>query len=358
MLDNPFYSQEQHGPYNIYDLSDFDLEEGGAIPNCQIAYASFGKLNAAKDNAIIFPHMFSGTSKHMEIYVGEGMALDPTKYFILLPNMIGAGLSSSPHNSHDPISMANFPNVTIGDDVRAQYLLATQRFGITAVQLVLGWSMGAQQTFEWAVRYPDLVKRAAPIGGTAKGTAHNYILVENAMRQIRSDSAWQNGNYKEPNAAAEGLKNLARFFSMIGLSKEFYAQEIWRDAGFNSLEEFETGFWEAWFSPMDPNALLASLRKWQHADVSKHTDGDLAAAMGRIKALVFNMPFEKDLMFTVDECKLEHELTPYSELRPIPTLWGHFGMLGVAPEDKDFINGTLKELLSNSSLHMDTAING
>ncbi|MES9859700.1 MAG: alpha/beta fold hydrolase [Candidatus Thiodiazotropha sp. LLP2] len=346
MLDNPFYSQEQHGPYEFFNLGDFELEEGGSIPNCQIAYATFGELNEAKDNAIIFPHMFSGTSKHMEMYVGEGMALDPTKYFILLPNMIGAGLSTSPHNSPDSIAMSNFPNVTIGDDVRAQHRLATENFGITSVQLVLGWSMGAQQAFEWAVRYPDMVKRAAPIGGTAKGTGHNYVLVENAMRQIQLDSAWESGDYKEPNAVSAGLKNLARYFSMIGLSKEFYAQESWRGAGFSSLEEFETNFWEAWFALMDPNALLTSLRKWQHADVSKHTDGNLAAALGRIQAKVYNMPFEKDLMFTVDECKVEHELTPNSELRPIPTLWGHFGMLGVASEDKTFIDNTLKELLS------------
>ncbi|MES9850328.1 MAG: alpha/beta fold hydrolase [Candidatus Thiodiazotropha sp. L084R] len=346
MLDNPFYSQEQHGPYELFQLGDFELEGGGVIPNCQIAYATFGELNEAKDNAIIFPHMFSGTSKHMEMYVGEGMALDPEKYFILLPNMIGAGLSSSPHNSPDSIAMSSFPHVTIGDDVRAQHYLATEKFGITSVQLVLGWSMGAQQAFEWAVRYPDMVKRAAPIGGTAKGTGHNYVLVENAMRQIQLDSAWESGDYKEPNAVSEGLKNLARYFSMIGLSKEFYAQESWRGAGFSSLEEFETNFWEAWFALMDPNALLTSLRKWQHADVSKHTDGNLAAALGRIQAKVYNMPFEKDLMFTVDECKVEHELTPNSELRPIPTLWGHFGMLGVAPEDKTFIDNTLKELLS------------
>ena len=109
MLDNPFYSQEQHGPYQLYDLGDFELEKGGTIPSCQLAYATFGELNDAKDNAIIFPHMFSGTSKHMEMYVGEGLALDPTKYFILLPNMIGAGLSSSPRNSTNSITMANFP---------------------------------------------------------------------------------------------------------------------------------------------------------------------------------------------------------------------------------------------------------
>ena len=346
MLDNEFYSEQTHGPCEIFALGDFALERGGTIPACRLAYATRGKLNAARDNAVLFPHMFSGTSLHMQMYVGEGLALDPERYFVIFPNMIGNGISSSPHNSPPPIAMADFPAVTIGDDVRAQHRLVTECFGIERLELVLGWSMGAQQTFEWAVRYPDMVKRAAPIAGTARGTAHNYLLVQNAMDVLRSDPAWAGGHYTEPHAVAAGLRLLAHFFAQIGLSKQFYAEEHWRGAGFDSFEQFMTGFWEAWFAPMDPNALLTLLDKWQHADVARHTGGDLAAALGRITAVVWNMPFEQDMMFTVDECRAEHALTPRGEFRPIPTSWGHFGMLGVAPADKAFIDQTLRALLA------------
>ena len=346
MLDNEFYSQQQQGPYDTFALGDFALERGGVIRNCQLAYATLGTLNAAKDNAVLFPHMFSGTSKHMQMYVGNGLALDPARYFVIFPNMLGNGVSSSPHNSPPPIAMADFPAVMIGDDVRAQERLVRERFGIERLELVLGWSMGAQQTFEWAVRFPSMVKRAAPIGGTARDTPHNFLMVQNAMDIIRSDPAFAGGRYTAPHAVSAGLKLLAHFFAQIGLSKELYAEEHWRAAGFQSLEQFLRDFWQAWFAPMDPNALLSLLYKWQHADVARHTDGDLKAALGRITAVVWNMPFAQDMMFTVEECRAEHALTPRGAFKPIPTTWGHFGMLGVAPADKAFIDHTLKALLA------------
>ena len=76
----------------------------------QLAYATFGKLNAAKDNAILIPTWYSGTNKIIEqVYIGQGRALDPDKYFIIIVNQIGNGLSTSPHNTPAPGGMANFP---------------------------------------------------------------------------------------------------------------------------------------------------------------------------------------------------------------------------------------------------------
>jgi homoserine O-acetyltransferase len=168
VIENPYYSQEGHGPYELHDIGDLDLEEGGTIRGCRLAVATHGTLNAAKNNAILVPTWYSGTSKIIEeVYIGKGRALDPDTYFIVVVNQIGNGLSSSPHNTPAPDGMANFPKVRIGDDVRAQRLLLTERFGLTSLALVVGGSMGAQQTYEWAVRYPEMVKRAAAIAGTA-----------------------------------------------------------------------------------------------------------------------------------------------------------------------------------------------
>ena len=100
MINNSYYSQDVHGPYELHDIGNLDLEEGGTIRHCQLAYAAFGALNAARDNAILVPTWYSGTSKIMEqVYIGQGRALDPDKYFIVVVNQIGNGLSSSPHNT-------------------------------------------------------------------------------------------------------------------------------------------------------------------------------------------------------------------------------------------------------------------
>ena len=158
-LENPFYTAEQQGAYELLPLGRFELEEGGVIEDLQLAVATYGELNAAKDNAILVPTWFSGThATWWQVYLGEGRALDPSRYFIVVVNQIGNGLSTSPHTTTDPlIAMSRFPKVRIGDDVRAQHRLVTELFGIERLQLVVGGSMGAQQTYEWAVRFPDRV---------------------------------------------------------------------------------------------------------------------------------------------------------------------------------------------------------
>ena len=100
MSTNLYYGQEGHGPYELIGIGNLELEEGGNVPDCQLAVATHGTLNAAKDNAILLLTWFSGTSKIMEqIYIGNGRAFDPAKYFIIVVNQIGNGLSTSPHNS-------------------------------------------------------------------------------------------------------------------------------------------------------------------------------------------------------------------------------------------------------------------
>src|SRR5215470_5299928 len=103
MINNSYYSQEIHGPYELQDIGNLELEEGGTIRGCTLAYATFGALNAAKDNAILIPTWYSGTNKIIEqVYIGKDRALDPDKYFIIVINQIGNGLSTSPHNTPAP----------------------------------------------------------------------------------------------------------------------------------------------------------------------------------------------------------------------------------------------------------------
>ena len=171
-----------------------DLEEGGSIPDCRLTYATFGELNAAKDNTVLITTWFSGTHQiWREVYIGSDHALHPEQYFIVCVNQIGNGLSVSPHNSEGDIAMSKFPKVRIGDDVVAQERLLREHFGIEQLELVVGGSMGAQQTYEWAVRFPDKVKRAAPIAGTAQNTPHDFLFTETLNEAIWSDPGWNGG---------------------------------------------------------------------------------------------------------------------------------------------------------------------
>jgi len=206
--------------------------------------------------------------------------------------------------------------------------------------------MGAQQVYEWAVRFPEMVKRAAPIAGTAKNTPHDFLFTAALIEAITSDPAWNGGFYKDGQDVHQGLRRHARIWAVMGLCTEFYKRELWRGIGFSSLEDFVTGFIEGYFLPMDPNDLLCMAWKWQHGDVSAHGGGDLRKALSRIKAKVFVMPINEDMFFPVRDCAFEQELIANSELRVINSFWGHFGLFGVEPEFGQQVDRHLNELLA------------
>ena len=346
-MTHTYYSQETHGPYETFNLGDFDLEDGSRIRNLTLAYATFGKLSPRKDNAILFPTWYSGTSKILEqAYIGKGRALDPSRYFIILVNQIGNGLSSSPHNTPSPFNAAGFPRVRIGDDTRAQHRLVTEKFGIDRLELVLGGSMGAQQTYDWAVRFPDAVKRAAPIAGLAKGTPHNRLLVETFIEAITSDPAWDGGWYSHASAVHRGLRRHAKLFAAAGFTPRLFNEAGWRDLGFTTAGDFVTAFVENHFLPQDPNNLILLLSKWRDNDVSRIAGGSLEAALSRITAKLFVIAIEEDAFFPLSDIKAEQKLIPKSELKTLSSAWGHLALFGTDPAYNERIDAYLKELLA------------
>ncbi len=344
-----YYSQEGHGPYQMIDIGRLQLAEGGVLEHCELAVATHGTLNADKSNAILVLTWYSGTSKIMEqVYIGPGRALDPTKYFIIVVNQIGSGLSTSPHNAKGAQAGPNFPKVRIEDDVQAQHRLLTEHFGIQRLALVTGGSMGAQQTYEWAVRYPDMVQRAAPIAGTACNTEHDFQFAETLNEAITTDPGFKGGHYGSPAEVAAGLKRQAKLWTVMGWSTEFFRLNRHKALGFDSVQAFVDGFMIGYFAPMDPNDLLCMAWKWQRGDVSRNTGGDRVKALGRVKARMFVMPISSDMFFPPSDAEQEQKLVPGSEFRPIRTVDGHLGLFGTDPDAIAQIDSHLKELLALS----------
>ncbi len=245
--------------------------------------------------------------------------------------------------------MAKFPHVRIGDDVVAQERLLREHFGIDTLALVIGGSMGAQQTYEWAVRFPDKVRRAAPIAGTAQNTPHDYLIAEYCREAIMSDPGWKGGDYSSNDDVVDGIKRQAHIWALVGFSTEFWKQEVWRALEFESKEAFLAGFLEPYFTVMDPNDLLTQAWKWQRGDVARHTGGDLAAALARITAKTFVMPIDEDLLFPPRDCAPEQEMIKDSELRIVNDVLGHLGLFGVAPTYIGQIDQHLNDLLATEA---------
>lgn len=356
-IDNPFYTPEAQGPYEMHSLGRFELEEGGVIEDLQLAVATRGTLNDDRSNAVLITTWFSGTHQTWDqVYVGPGRALDPERYFIVIVNQIGNGLSTSPHNTADAsIAMSRFPKVRIGDDVRAQEQLLREVFGIERLALVTGGSMGAQQTWEWAVRFPEKVLRAAPIAGTAQNTPHDFLFARTLLDAISSDPGFAGGDYASNLDVQDGLARHADIWAVMGLTTEFWKSGMWQAFPMlngettDDFETFQAGFVRALFQLMDPNALLTMGWKWQRGDVARNTGGDLAAALGRISAKTFVMPIETDMFFPVADCAAEQQLTPGAELRPLPGICGHFGLFGFEPAYVAEVDRNLAELLATPS---------
>lgn len=348
-IENPYYTHEFHGDHDLIGIGRLDLEEGGSIPDCHLAVATFGTLNEARDNAILVTTWYSGTHQiFRDVYIGPERALNPDRYFIVVVNQIGNGLSTSPHNAagaNDGIAMSRFPRVRIGDDVVAQERLLREHFGIETLQLVVGGSMGAQQTYEWMVRFPGRVRRAAPIAGTAQNTPHDALFATALMDAITSDPGYAGGEYASNADVVDGLKRHAGLWAVLGFSTEFWKQEVWRALDFGSKEEFLEGFLEPYFTQMDPNDLLCMAWKWQHGDVARHTGGDLAAALGRNEAVTRVLPINEDMFFPVRDHEYELELLPHATLRIIDDVLGHLALFGIAPTYIGQVDGYLQELL-------------
>jgi homoserine O-acetyltransferase/O-succinyltransferase len=335
--------------YEIFDLGDVTLQRGATLRGAHLAYKTFGTLSAKRDNAIVYPTWYSGQHMDNEWLVGTGMALDPEKYFIIIPNMIGNGLSSSPSNTAEPYNAARFPKVTAYDNVRAQHRLVTEKFGIGRLPLVVGWSMGALQTFHWGAMFPDMVERIAPFCGSAKCSRHNFVFLEGVKAALTADAAWNEGWYeKKPE---RGLRAMARVYAGWGFSQAFYREELdLKTLGFSSLEDFLVAFWEGFFLPKDANNLLTMLWTWQNGDISDNPlyNGDFKAALAAIKAKAFVMPGRTDLYFPPEDSAFEVANMPNAELVPIESIWGHFaGGPGTNPVDVAFLDTKLKELLAS-----------
>jgi homoserine O-acetyltransferase len=335
--------------HQIFEAGDVVLQRGATLRNCKLAYKTFGTLSTAKDNVILYPTWYSGQHTDNEWLIGEGMALDPKKYFIIIPNMLGNGLSSSPSNTPEPYNGPRFPRVTACDNVRLQHRLVTEKFGVKRLLLVTGWSMGGLQTFHWGALYPDMVERIAPFCGSAKCSRHNFVFLEGVKAALTADAAWNEGWYKEK--PAKGLRAMARVYAGWGFSQAFYREELdIKKLGFSSLEDFLVAFWEGFFLPKDANNLLAMLWTWQNGDISDNElyNGDLKKALGAIKAKAYVMPGHTDLYFPPEDSKFEVANMPNAKFIEFASIWGHFaGGPGTSPEDVKFLDAKLKELLAS-----------
>jgi len=333
--------------HSVYAMGDFELQSGEVLPGAQLAYKTYGTLNAGCDNVVVLPTFYTGSHMRNEGFFGPGRAIDPARHFVVSVNMFGNGISSSPSNTPAPFNAAAFPRMTLYDNVRAQYRLLTEELGVARVALVTGWSMAGCQSFQWAAQYPDFVDAILPFCASAKTSEHNIVFLEGVKAALQADSVYADGNYSSP--PLKGLKAFGRVYAGWAFSQTFYRQQMYRLKGFESAEELLQD-WEQDHLDWDANDLLCKLWTWQQGDISANAryNGDFEAALNAIKARTIVIVCDNDLYFRPEDNQLEIEHIVGGELRIYESPWGHcVASPGNDPEFERYLDRAISELLVN-----------
>ena len=203
----------EDGAQQFADLGHCTLDSGQTINHCRVGYRTFGTLNAAGDNAVLMPTWLNGRTDDLLALVGSAPSktrlIDTTKFYVVLLDSLGDGVSSSPSNSDDQKG-AEFPAITERDMVRAEYRAVTETLHLKHAHAVVGVSMGGEQTFEWAVTYPEFFDLAVPIIGTPQLTSYDLLSHTIAEDAMLADPDYKDGKYGEKQPALKLANELLK----------------------------------------------------------------------------------------------------------------------------------------------------
>ena len=328
----PLYSNAYEGPVNkeVFEIPLFNTVGGQVIRNVRVGYESYGQLNASADNAVLICHFLTGTSHaagkyrasdpqagYWDSIIGGGKAIDTNKYFVLSadtlvnlgvgdPNVVTTGPASINPITGRTYGM-NFPIVTIQDFVRVQKALA-DKLGIKKFVLVMGASMGAMQTLEWATDYPEMVERIIAV--TSSGFESNAYLIQtlhNWSYPILMDPAWNHGDYYGKHPPLRGLSQALAEVTLNSRTpawaQKLFANRIAIDGQYPlvqwqnkyAIEDTFAQAAEARSKISDANHFLYLARAQQLFKAGNYTDTQQAIERVQAKALFISA--SSDLLF-------------------------------------------------------------
>ena len=286
-------------------IANFKTECGVTLPQARIVYGTYGHLNSAKDNVVLLPSHYMADYHGYEWLIGSNLALDPTKLFLVTTELFGSGQSSSPSNTPEPFHGPRFPITTIRDNVEAVHRLLVEEFKVTHLRAIIGFSMGAEQAFQWAVSDPTFADRIVATSGTAKCYPHGFVRLESEINAIASDPMFKDGEYTTQ--PKKGIESFALIWTAWLYSQEWWRKELWREGAkpgttFEQvLNEYRTNF----IPGGDANNIILQMRTWERHDVGSTPGfgGEVEKALRSIKTPILYMPSETDLYFPLTDAR-------------------------------------------------------
>ena len=329
-------------------VRNFKTESGVVLPEARLVYTTLGRMNAAGTNAILLPSHYMADFNGYNWLIGSSAdrVFNSSRDFLVLTELFGNGRSSSPSNTPEPFHGPRFPVTTIRDNVEIVYRLLTEELKVRHLRAVVGFSMGAEQAFQWAVSHPDFMDAIVATSGTAKCYGHGFVRLEGQIAALTTDPAWQGGDYASP--PAKGLEAFSMVWAGWLYSQEWWRKELWRTIApegttFDQYLQRRRGSFRA-----DANDYILQARTWQRHDVGTTPGfgGDVERALKSIKVRVLYLPSETDLYFPMTDARYEQALIPRVMFMPIPSLWGHTAGAASNPADLRFLNETIATFLN------------
>ena len=370
MIDPPTESTEaQPGEIGLVQWKDFTqetpftFESGESIPGLTLRYETYGRLNEARDNALLICHALSGDHHCAGIHslsdrkpgwwnniIGPGKPFDTNRYFIVCSNCLGGCQGSSGPKSLNPDTgrpyNLDFPLVSIRDMVRAQHLLLTEGLGIRSLAAAIGGSMGGMQVLQWGIEFPDFVRKLIPMATTARQNAQAIAFNEVGRLAIMQDPDWSEGAYEVGRGPDVGLA-VARMMAHItylsdaGLEEKFGRDKVRQTRARSQFDaEFQVESYlryqgQSFISRFDGNAYLYLTKALDRFDLFGES-GRLEDQLERIRSRTLVIAFKSDWLFPPAQNRtIVHALlrcgrhASYAEL---DTALGHDSFLVHAPE--------------------------
>jgi homoserine O-acetyltransferase/O-succinyltransferase len=360
----------------------FILEAGGSIGPVDVAYETYGELSSGKDNVILVEHALSGDA-HVagwdkksyysgerqwlsrkpgwwDSIVGPGKAIDTEKFFVICSNYLGSCYGTTGPSSINPATGKpyglTFPMVTVHDWVRLQSLLL-EKLGIEKIYAVTGGSLGGQQAIEWALAYPERVKKTIVFAASPRLSSQGLAFNAVGRYCIMNDPNFNGGNYYGSNYPQAGLAAARMLAHITYLSRQGMDEKFGRrlrnkekpDFSFNIEFEVESYLeyqGRSFVERFDANSYLYITKAMDYYDgAAKWGDGDLAAACGRIKSDVMIVSFSSDWLYPPAQCN-EFALALSEAGKPVasvnvPSLYGHDAFLVETQEVGTLLSGFL-----------------
>ncbi len=346
------------------------LDNGATLAPVEIAYETYGELNARKTNAILVEHAFSGDAHAAGIspvtgkpgwwdnMIGPGKAFDTNKYFVISSNVLGGCRGSTGPASINPATGCpygmSFPVITIGDMVRAQRMLIDS-LGIERLLSVSGGSMGGMQALEWAVAWPDRVVSAIPIAATTRHSAQQIAFNEVGRQAIMADPDWKEGDYYSGKPPARGLAVARMVGHITYMSDESMREKFGRrlrgkeNFGFGFDVDFEVESYlryrgSEFVNRFDSNSYLYITKAMDYFDLTNGR-GSVAEAFERVGARFLVISFSSDWLYPsyqsqeiVRALRARNCDVAYVELQ---SNYGHDSFLVDVAEQADLVRGFL-----------------